>query len=189
MKIYTKTGDSGTTSLLGGKRVSKADLRLDAYGAVDELNAYVGLLKDQEINRKRVNFLKGIQDVLFTVGATLATSPGKSNVKRPEIHAEEIAALENEIDLIEAELEPLTKFILPGGHQVVSFCHIARTVCRRSERCVVALHEHEPVDEIIIKYLNRLSDYLFVLGRLVAKELDVAEVTWEPRLKKDEQYN
>ncbi|WP_194777450.1 cob(I)yrinic acid a,c-diamide adenosyltransferase [Pararhodonellum marinum] len=182
MKIYTKSGDEGTTSLLGGKRVSKAHLRIDAYGTVDELNAYIGLLRDQEINEKRGDFLKEIQDRLFTIGATLATVPGKEKVKRPDLHEEDITVIESEIDRMEKTLPPLTRFILPGGHQVVSFCHVARTVCRRTERCVVALSELEHVDEMIIKYINRLSDYLFVLGRLIAQELKIEEVTWEPRL-------
>jgi len=181
MKIYTKTGDAGTTALLGGARVPKSHIRIDAYGSVDELNAYMGLLRDQEINLRRAAFLKKIQETLFVTGASLATSPGKENVKKPDILPDDITALENEIDVMEGQLNPLRRFILPGGHQVVSFCHIARTVCRRSERCVVLLHEQEEVEEIIIKYLNRLSDYLFVLGRLVAKELGVEEVTWEPR--------
>jgi|SRR5690554_1408201 len=182
MKIYTKTGDAGTTALLGGTRVGKSHIRIDAYGTVDELNAYVGLLKDQEVNSQRGTFLKGIQEVLFVLGANLATSPGKEKVKKPDIQAMDVVALENEIDAMEGELEPLKRFILPGGHQVVSFCHLARTVCRRAERCVAALRESEPVDEIVLQYLNRLSDYFFVLARLIAKELDVEEVTWEPRV-------
>lgn len=182
MKIYTKTGDTGKTSLLGGSRVSKADLRIDAYGTVDELNSYIGLLRDQEINQKREGLLKEIQDRLFTIGAALATEPGKEKVKRPDLHNEDLELLEKEIDAMESQLPPLRHFILPGGHQVVSFCHIARTVCRRTERCVIDLMEIEHVDEIIIKYLNRLSDYLFVLGRLVAQELKVEEVTWKPRM-------
>ncbi|PSL03929.1 cob(I)yrinic acid a,c-diamide adenosyltransferase [Cecembia rubra] len=182
MKIYTKTGDTGKTSLLGGSRVSKADLRIDAYGTVDELNSYIGLLRDQEINQKREGLLKEIQDRLFTIGAALATEPGKEKVKRPDLHNEDLELLEKEIDAMESQLPPLRHFILPGGHQVVSFCHIARTVCRRTERCVIDLIEIEHVDEIIIKYLNRLSDYLFVLGRLVAQELKVEEVTWKPRM-------
>src|SRR5690554_1751472 len=184
MKIYTKTGDTGTTALLGGERVSKDNLRIEAYGTVDELNAHIGLLRDQEINLQRSGFLKKIQEVLFVMGATLATSSEKEKVKKPEFQAEEIEALEMEIDLMESQLEPLTKFILPGGHQAVSFCHLARTVCRRAERCVVSLHEQEAVKNDIIQYLNRLSDYLFVLGRLIAKELNVGEVTWEPRTNK-----
>lgn len=185
MKIYTKTGDGGNTSLLGGKRVSKGNIRIEAYGTVDELNAYVGLLKDQEINRPREAFLKTIQEKLFVMGASLATVPGKEKVKKPDIYPEDISALEAEIDAMESQLEPLTKFILPGGHQVVSFCHIARTVCRRAERCVVNLQEEEEVKENVIQYLNRLSDYFFVLGRLIAKELDVEEVTWVPRMNRE----
>ncbi|MBW3466536.1 cob(I)yrinic acid a,c-diamide adenosyltransferase [Arthrospiribacter ruber] len=182
MKIYTKTGDTGKTSLLGGKRVSKADLRIDAYGTVDELNSFIGLLRDQEINQKREDLLKEVQDRLFTIGATLATEPGKTNVKRPDLHNEDLEVLEKEIDAMESQLPPLKHFILPGGHQVVSYCHIARTVCRRTERCVIDLMEVEEVDEIIVKYLNRLSDYLFVLGRMVSQELGVEEVTWKPRI-------
>lgn len=181
MKIYTKTGDSGKTSLLGGRRVLKSNLRIDAYGTVDELNSFIGLLKDQEVNEKRSGILKEIQDRLFTVGATLATEPGNSSVKRPDLHEEDLELLEKEIDLMEKDLPVLRNFILPGGHQIVSYCHLARTVCRRTERCVIALMETEHVDEIIVKYLNRLSDYLFVLGRMIAKELEVEEVTWKPR--------
>jgi cob(I)alamin adenosyltransferase len=182
MKIYTKTGDTGKTSLLGGKRVSKADLRIDAYGTVDELNSYIGLLRDQKINQKREALLKEVQDRLFTIGATLATEPGKQNVKRPDLHEEDLELLEREIDNMESQLPALKHFILPGGHQVVSFCHIARTVCRRTERCVIDLMQIEEVDEIIVKYLNRLSDYLFVLGRLISQDLEVEEVTWKPRV-------
>src|SRR5690554_3921757 len=154
MKIYTKTGDAGTTALLGGRRVSKSHIRIDAYGSVDELNAYIGLLRDHKIDQRQSDFLGKIQEDLFVIGATLATSPGKENVKRPDILPGDIADLEDEIDAMEGRLHPLKKFILPGGHQLVSFCHIARTVCRRSERCVVMLHEQEEVEEIIIKYLN-----------------------------------
>lgn len=181
MKIYTKTGDTGTTSLLGGKRVSKANLRIDAYGTVDELNAFIGLLRDQEINKKREILLKEIQDRLFTIGSILASETGKSTIKRPDLHEEDLTVLEKEIDQMEAKLPALRNFVLPGGHQIVSFCHLARTVCRRTERCIITLMEVEQVDEIIIKYLNRLSDYLFVLSRLIAKELSVEEVTWKPR--------
>lgn len=181
MKIYTKTGDQGTTSLLGGTRVSKANLRIDAYGTVDELNAYIGLLRDQEVNNKRQSILKEIQDRLFTLGAALASSPGKENIKRPDIHAEDVEKLEQQIDEMEQNLTPLKNFILPGGHQVISFCHLARTVCRRAERCTILLDQTEPVDEILPMYLNRLSDYLFVLGRVIAYELNIEEVLWEPR--------
>jgi cob(I)alamin adenosyltransferase len=181
MKIYTKTGDQGTTSLLGGKRVPKGHLKIDAYGTVDELNAFIGLLRDQEVNTPRQVILKEIQDRLFTIGATLATEHGKQNIKRPDLHDSDLELLEKEIDQMDAKLPPLKNFILPGGHTAVSFCHVARTVCRRTERCVIDLMEIEPVDEIIVKYLNRLSDYLFVLGRLMAIELGVEEVTWKPR--------
>ncbi len=183
MKIYTKTGDQGTTSLLGGKRVPKSDLRIDAYGTIDELNSFIGLVRDQKVNDKRAVFLKEIQDRLFTIGADLATAPGKDKVKKPDLHAEDIEALEQEMDLMEAQLPALTAFILPGGHESVSFCHIARTVCRRGERIAVELASIEPVSELVIQYLNRLSDYLFVLGRKMAQELDIEEVTWAPRLK------
>lgn len=183
MKIYTKTGDRGTTSLLGGKRVPKSDLRIDAYGTVDELNSYLGLLRDQEVNLERGNLLKEIQDRLFTIGADLATAPGKDKVKKPDLHAEDIALLEHEMDLMEDQLPTLTAFILPGGHPSVSFCHVARTVCRRAERIVVELASIEPVSELVIQYLNRLSDYLFVLSRKMAQELQVKEVNWKPRLK------
>lgn len=182
MKIYTKTGDEGITSLLGGLRVPKSDLRIDAYGTVDELNSYLGLLKDQPVNEKRADFLKEIQDRLFTIGADLATVPGKDKVKKPDLHVEDVALLEKELDKMEASLPPLTAFILPGGHTSVSFCHLARTVCRRTERITVELASFEEVSGLVIQYLNRLSDYLFVLGRKMAQELEVEEVTWKPRL-------
>jgi cob(I)alamin adenosyltransferase len=182
MKIYTKTGDQGITSLLGGTRVPKSDLRIDAYGTVDELNSYIGLLRDQPVNTDRTDVLKEIQDRLFTIGADLATVPGKDKVKKPDLHSEDIELLENEMDQMELRLPPLTAFILPGGHTAVSFCHVARTVCRRTERITVELASFEPVSDLVIQYLNRLSDYLFVLGRLMALELQVEEVTWKPRI-------
>jgi cob(I)alamin adenosyltransferase len=182
MKIYTKTGDQGITSLLGGTRVPKSDLRIDAYGTVDELNSYIGLLRDQPVNADRTNLLKEIQDRLFTIGADLATVPGKDKIKKPDLHPEDIELLENEMDQMELRLPPLTAFILPGGHTAVSFCHVARTVCRRTERITVELASLEPVSDLVIQYLNRLSDYLFVLGRIMALELDIEEVTWRPRI-------
>jgi cob(I)alamin adenosyltransferase len=182
MKIYTKTGDQGITSLLGGTRVPKSDLRIDAYGTVDELNSYIGLLRDQEVNKDRSELLKEIQDRLFTIGADLATVPGKDKVKKPDLLSEDIELLEKEMDQMELKLPPLTAFILPGGHTAVSFCHLARTVCRRTERITVELASFEPVSELVIQYLNRLSDFLFVLGRMMALELDVEEVTWKPRI-------
>lgn len=184
MKIYTKTGDKGTTALLGGARVSKGHSRLEAYGTVDELNSYIGLLRDQETNKLRLPILKEIQDRLFVVGANLATAPGKEVQKVPVLLPEDVEVLEQAIDQMDQELPVLTQFILPGGHQSVSFCHIARTVCRRAERNVVFLRESEEVAEIIVIYLNRLSDYLFVLARKMGQELGVEEVNWQPRNKK-----
>jgi len=181
MKIYTKTGDGGDTSLLGGRRVPKSHIRIDAYGTVDELNAVMGLLKDQEVNRHRRPFLKEIQDRLFTVGATLATDNSSLQVKRPDIIDSDILTLEREIDGMDETLPMLKNFILPGGHTSVSVAHLARTVCRRAERCVVLLHEEQAIDTRIIQYLNRLSDFLFVLGRKMAQELNIEETTWAPR--------
>ncbi len=181
MKIYTKGGDTGNTSLYGGSRVSKANIRIDAYGNVDELNSYIGWLRDQPVNLARQVVLKEIQDRLFTIGALLAASPSKNNLKTPDLFEEDALLLEQQIDAMQAALEPLQYFILPGGHATVSFGHIARTVCRRAERGIVALHEIEPVPLLIIQYINRLSDYLFVLCRIMAKELSVEEVSWKPR--------
>lgn len=182
MKIYTKTGDNGTTALFGGKRVSKADMRINAYGTVDELNAYIGLVRDQEINQIRKSTLVEIQDRLFTVGSMLAAAPGNPNIKIPQLLDDDVVFLEKEIDAMDAALSPLKFFVLPGGHPAVSFCHVARTVCRRAERLVIGLHEHEAVDALIIRYLNRLSDYLFVLARKMAQELNVEETPWKPRM-------
>jgi cob(I)alamin adenosyltransferase len=183
MKIYTKTGDEGQTSLLGGTRVSKGHERIEAYGTVDELNSWIGLLADQPINKNKPT-LRSVQDLLFTVGATLATEPTKQNVVKPDVLPEDILLLEVEMDLMETTLTPLKNFILPGGHPSVSYAHLARTVCRRAERQVIRLNEHDQVDPLIIQYLNRLSDYLFVLGRLMAKELEVKEILWTPRKNK-----
>ena len=182
MKIYTKTGDDGTTALFGGKRVSKAELRIDAYGTIDELNAHVGLLRDQDVNKNCSSVLVEIQDRLFTIGSLLATEPGNLKVRIPVLIENDIQFLENQIDEIEAQLPPLKNFVLPGGHVSVSFCHIARTVCRRTERTVIALDQQEKVSPIIIKYLNRLSDYLFVLGRKMSLELNCKETPWRPRM-------
>ncbi|WP_286742987.1 cob(I)yrinic acid a,c-diamide adenosyltransferase [Roseivirga sp. UBA1976] len=181
MKIYTKTGDTGTTSLLGGARVSKAHIRIEAYGTVDELNSYIGLLRDQPVNQNRKDILKTIQDRLFTLGADLATEPGKDKVVKPDLFESDIDLLETEMDRMDEQLPALTSFILPGGHQSVSFAHLARCVCRRAERISIALNDQEKVSPLVIKYLNRLSDYLFVLGRLMAQELNAEEVKWEPR--------
>lgn len=181
MKIYTKTGDQGTTSLFGGKRISKADLRIDAYGTVDELNAWIAVLRDQESNSGRKEILLAIQDRLFTMGSMLATEPGNTKVKIPTLADGDVQLLESAIDEMETYLPPLRSFILPGGHISVSFCHVARTVCRRAERIVIALHQTEPADLLIVKYLNRLSDYLFVLSRKMAQELNAVESPWTPK--------
>lgn len=182
MKIYTKTGDKGITSLLGGSRVLKSDQRINAYGTIDELNSYLGLLGDQEINKPRLVQLREIQDRLFTIGSHLATEPGKDSIKLPDLKEDDIIMLEREMDSMNEKLPEMRSFILPGGHQSVSFCHIARCVCRRAERLVVQLHEVQPVEAILIIYLNRLSDYLFVLARSMAKELNAEEVRWNARI-------
>ena len=184
MKIYTKTGDSGTTSLLGGARVSKAHLRIEAYGTVDELNSFLGVLRDQPVNEKRLALLKEIQDRLFTLGAELATEPGKDKVVKPDLLPSDIELLEKEMDEMEKDLEPLKNFILPGGHPSVSYAHVARCVCRRAERICIALNNESPVDSLVIQYLNRLSDFFFMLGRKIAQELGIEEVKWEPRKNK-----
>lgn len=182
MKVYTKTGDTGTTALFGGKRVSKADGRIDAYGTVDELNSYIGMLRDQEVNLARKDELIEIQDRLFTVGSILATEPGNTKVKVPQLNEEDVVFLEKKMDTMNELLPEMKFFVLPGGHQSVSFCHIARCVCRRAERLAISLLDEAEVPEIVIKYLNRLSDYLFVLSRMMTQELSAEEVTWKPRM-------
>jgi cob(I)alamin adenosyltransferase len=184
MKIYTKTGDSGTTSLLGGQRVPKSHLRIEAYGTVDELNAYLGLLRDQDINRSIFDFLVEIQEQLFTIGSHLAAEPGSSQFPLPAIDESLVGRLEKAMDQMDEELPALKNFVLPGGHPSVSFCHLARCVCRRAERTVIRLNEQQKVDEVIIRLLNRLSDYLFVLGRKMAQDLGVIEMAWKPRATK-----
>lgn len=188
MKVYTKTGDKGTTALFGGTRVPKYHLRIESYGTVDELNSYIGLIRDQDINLHYKEVLVDIQDKLFTVGAILATDPekailknGKDRLKIPKITEEEVAFLEDEIDLMETELPPMTHFVLPGGHTTVSYCHISRCVCRRAERLATELNDIEPTDLMVLKYLNRLSDYLFVLARKLTFDLKADEVKWIPK--------
>jgi cob(I)alamin adenosyltransferase len=182
MKIYTKTGDQGSTSLFGGKRVLKSDLRIDTYGTVDELNSWIGVLRDQPINQNRSSVLVEIQDRLFTIGSILATEPGNTKVKIPALSESDITFLEKEMDAMDAVLPPMKFFVLPGGHQTISFGHVARTVCRRAERLVIALNQIDPINELVIKYLNRLSDYLFVLCRMVSHELKATETPWKPRM-------
>lgn len=182
IKIYTKTGDKGETSLLGGTRVPKNHIRIEAYGTIDELNSFVGLIRDQEIGRHSKDILVEIQDRLFTMGSYLASDPGKSKVKIPALKEDDITLLEKEIDKMNEALPEMRSFILPGGHTTVSYCHIARCVCRRAERCVIHLSQNSSVNDIVIKYLNRLSDYLFVLSRKVSLDLKVVETPWKPRL-------
>lgn len=182
MKVYTKTGDQGQTSLFGGKRVKKSHLRIEAYGTVDELNSWVGLIRDQEIPTTAADELIEIQDRLFTVGSLLATEYGKMVDKLPKLQEEDLTFLEESMDRMDEQLPAMTSFVLPGGHTTVSYCHIARCVCRRSERLVVALQEEEVISAQITQYLNRLSDYLFVLSRFLTKELNANETPWKPRL-------
>ena len=182
MKIYTKTGDKGQTSLVGGTRVSKTELRIEAYGTVDELNSYVGLVRDQAVNIDRKELLKEIQDRLFTIGSILASEPEQTKKRIPDLHESDIELLENAMDEMDTNLEPMRFFILPGGHQAVSFGHVARTVCRRAERIVLRLSLESEVNNLVIRYLNRLSDYLFVLCRMMAKDLNIEENAWKPRI-------
>lgn len=188
MKVYTKTGDTGTTALFGGTRVPKHHIRIESYGTVDELNSHIGLIRDQEINPIYKEVLIEVQDRLFTVGAILATPPEKETLKNGQkrlqnlgIQESDIEYLENQIDAMEESLPQMTHFVLPGGHTTVSYCHIARCVCRRAERLAVHLNDIEPTDELVIKYLNRLSDYLFVLARKLSFDLNADEVQWIPR--------
>ncbi len=182
MKIYTKTGDEGFTSLYGGKRVLKNNDRIDAYGTIDELNSFIGLLRDQEITTDHKNFLTQIQIELFSIGSILATPRNnqKKNLNIQKVTTDQIEALENEIDRLDTSLPPMTHFILPGGHPCVSYCHVARAICRRAERLAYSLHHNEPLEKEVLMYLNRLSDYLFVLARKLTKELEVEEIKWIP---------
>ena len=178
-KIYTKTGDDGTTGLVGGNRVRKSNLRLDAYGTVDELNAHIGYLRSLLNDEAVSQILLSVQNKLFVIGSRLASDEkGRAITQELTCSGSGIEELEQAIDTYEVDLEPLQHFILPGGSPEVSYCHIARTVCRRAERRVVQLSETAEVDEVIIHYLNRLSDFLFVLGRKIAKDQGVSEIPW-----------
>ncbi len=187
MKIYTKTGDKGTTALFGGTRVSKHDIRIESYGTLDELNSHIGLLRDQEIDLNSKKQLITIQEKLFVIGAILATDPekailknGKERLDIKRINDFDIALLETEMDIMDEQLPPMTHFVLPGGHQTVSFCHIARSVCRRAERLATALYQEVPFEDNALKYLNRLSDYLFVMARFLSNQLQAKEIKWIP---------
>ena len=181
MKIYTKTGDKGQTSLYGGTRVPKNHERINAYGTIDELNSFIGMVGDLDTDKERVAFYRTIQSRLFTIGASLAAETDRTQNIKPDLKEEDILALENAIDEMNATLQVMKNFILPGGHQLVSSTHIARTVCRRAERLVISLASQAAVEDIVIKYLNRLSDYLFVLARKQGKELNIEEILWKPR--------
>jgi cob(I)alamin adenosyltransferase len=182
MKIYTKKGDSGNTGLIGGTRVPKSSLRIEAYGTIDELNSWVGVMRDQAIDVQYITQLIEIQDRLFTIGSSLASDPEKSNMKIPDLLESDIVQLEQWMDDMDSQLPEMRFFVLPGGNQSVSFCHVARCVCRRAERIIVDLHAHEFVAEIVMKYVNRLSDYLFVLSRKISQDLHVDEQPWKPRM-------
>jgi len=183
MKIYTKTGDKGTTSLIGGRRIPKPHLRIEAYGTVDELISFLGLLRDQEIKEEHKEILLNIQDKLMVCASHLANDPQNKDLRKlPEISEADVEVLEKRIDLMEAQLTPLNSFVLPGGHPASSFCHAARSVCRRAERTIVRLSLEEEVEDIIIRYLNRLADFLFVLSRSLLKDFNIKDNLWRPHL-------
>jgi cob(I)alamin adenosyltransferase len=182
MKIYTKKGDSGTTVLIGGTRVPKHALRIESYGTMDELNAYIGVVRDQEILQEYKAQLIEIQDRIFTIGSLLAEDPKKSNMKLPEISEVDVLYLETKMDEMDELLPPMKFFVLPGGHPAVSFAHVARCVCRRAERLISHLNDEEKVQPLIMQYVNRLSDYLFVLSRKIAQDLNAVEQPWKPRM-------
>lgn len=183
MKIYTKGGDKGKTSLVGGTRVSKYSLRIESYGTVDELNAHIGLIRDSIDDTAIKEQIITIQDRLFTIGANLASEP-RNKMPLPPIQLSDITYLEDKIDEMDSQLEPLRKFVLPGGHLTVSLCHVCRTICRRAERLIVGLSNEEDIiiDENIIPYINRLSDYLFVLSRFMTMRLNAEEIAWTPKM-------
>ncbi len=183
-KIYTKTGDKGGTSLIGGVRVPKNHIRIESYGTVDELNSFIGMVSDMANNTAVTELLREVQDRLFTVGSVLATAPDKEvKMKLPDLHDTDVTWLENKIDEMNEVLPEMRSFILPGGNIASSTCHVARCVCRRAERLCVAMQEHnEAVPPIVIQYLNRLSDFLFVLARYISHINEAAEVPWRPRV-------
>lgn len=181
MKIYTRKGDKGKTSLIGGTRVPKHHLRIEAYGTVDELNSWLGVIRDLANDEAVRTLLKEVQDRLFTAGSALAADPEHSKMILPDLHEADVTMLENDIDRMNLVLPELKNFILPGGHLTASYCHVARCVCRRAERLVTELAEQDTVDGLVIQYLNRLSDHLFVLARYLAHNDGAEEITWNPR--------
>ncbi|MCC6817820.1 MAG: cob(I)yrinic acid a,c-diamide adenosyltransferase [Bacteroidia bacterium] len=181
MKIYTKRGDKGETSLIGGQRVPKHHVRIESYGTIDELNSYIGILRSFVNDSINKAILPEIQDRLFTVGSLLASAPGSKMIV-PDLHDEDVELLEKSIDSMNEELPELRSFVLPAGSLEVAQCHVARCICRRAERLIVHLNEIEAVEEIILQYINRLSDYLFVVSRYQAFKSNVPEVSWQPRI-------
>jgi cob(I)alamin adenosyltransferase len=181
MKIYTKKGDKGETSLIGGDRVKKHHIRIEAYGTIDELNSYLGILRSFTKDVINMPVLPEVQDRLFTIGSLLASAPGSKMIV-PDLHAEDITLLEKSIDKMNEDLPELRSFVLPAGSLEIAHCHVARCICRRAERLIVHLSENEEIEPQVIQYVNRLSDYLFVLGRYTAKSQNVEEVSWKPRL-------
>ena len=179
MKIYTKKGDKGKTQLLGGSMVDKFNPKIETYGNVDELNSFIGHIHDQEINTNHKEFLVFIQIQLLNLGSIISFDGSKKNIKLPQVLDTDIEKIELEIDTLEKELPQLTQFILPSGHPISSLCHIARTVCRRTERGVVFLNSEEGDYDIAIQFLNRLSDYLFVLSRTILVENNKSEIYWK----------
>lgn len=182
MKVYTKKGDKGQTSLIGGTRVPKSSLRIESYGTVDELNAWIGMIRDQEIRESYKLQLKEIQDRLFTIGSSLASDPEKSSMTIPDLLESDVTYLEECMDEMDESLPEMKFFVLPGGHTTVSYCHLGRCVCRRAERIVIDLAQNDFVAELVPAYLNRLSDYLFVLGRKLTQDLSAEEIPWKPRM-------
>jgi cob(I)alamin adenosyltransferase len=184
IKIYTKTGDAGKTSLIGGTKVAKSHIRIDSYGTIDELNSFIGMVRDQLNDNRSKDVLKEIQDRLFTIGSSLACDPEKEPLmKIPDLKEDDVIFLEKEIDQMNEVLPPMKNFILPGGHLAVSSAHVARCICRRGERLCVAMQQNEEfVDPLVLKYLNRLSDFLFVLARYIGHLQNAEEIVWKPRV-------
>ncbi|MDR2292958.1 MAG: cob(I)yrinic acid a,c-diamide adenosyltransferase [Prevotellaceae bacterium] len=176
MKVYTKKGDKGTTSLIGGTRVPKYHIRVEAYGTVDELISYIGLIRSQKIDLHIIETLHQIQIKLMDIAAIMASDEKAKKLRH--VSDSDIQTVENEIDRYDAELEPLKYFVLPGGHEVTAFCHIARCICRRAERMILRVNEESAVPENVLIYINRLSDYLFMLARKLHKNLDIQEIFW-----------